>query len=367
MLTLFQTALDAIKEQDSPDLKLKTLIILKNGGILLELTNKEAVEWTKNNERRRKLAEATGGNLTVKDRFFNVVVPFVPIWTQLESEETLRNIEEDNKIPQNAIASARWIKPVNKRSPFQMYAHAMISLTSPTVANQLLKNGLYVSNKLLRPIKDKKEPLRCLKCQKWGHLARVCKAEVDTCGICADNHRTSACPSEKPQICVNCNTTDHPSSSRKCPEFLRRCTELNDKTPENSMPYFPTEEDWTQAALPPKATGNLVPTQPPRSQTSSAPKARQETLDGFANRRRTPPSDKAHTKAAHLSTPPAATAPSPSAARPSPLPSMAVSPASLPLPASPVPSLPPLLSPPLPKDDLLLSTDEITPTPTPSL
>ena len=369
MLTLFQTALDAIKEQDSPDLKLKSLIILKNGGILLELTNKEAVEWTKNNECRRKLAEATGGNLTIKDsRFFNVVVPFVLIWTQLESEETLQNIEEDNKIPQNSITSARWIKPVNKRSPFQMYAHMMLSLTSPTVANQLLKNGLYVSNKLLRPIKDKKEPLCYLKCQKWGHLARVCKAEVDTCGICADNHRTSACPSEKPQICVNCNTTDHPSSSRKCPEFLRRCSELNNKTsPENSMPYFPTEEDWMQAALPPKATGNLVPTQPPRSQISSAPKARQATLDGFANRRRTPPSDKTHTQTAHLLTPPAATAPSPSATRPSSSPSTPISPSSLPLPPSPAPSLPPPLSPPHPKDDPLLSTDETTPAPIPSL
>ena len=114
MLTLFQTALDAIKEQDSPDLKLKSLILLKNGGILLELTNKEAVKWTKNNKHWRKLAEATGGNLTIKDRFFNIVFPFITIWMQLESEETLQNIEEDNKILQNAIVSARWIKPMNK-------------------------------------------------------------------------------------------------------------------------------------------------------------------------------------------------------------------------------------------------------------
>ena len=137
MLTLFQTALDAIKEQDSLDLKLKSLIILKNGGILLELTNKEAVEWTKNNEHQRKLAEATGGNLTIKNRFFNIVVLFVLIWTQLESEEMLWNIKEDNKIPQNAIASARWIKLVNKQSPFQMYAHMMISLTSSDFLAQL--------------------------------------------------------------------------------------------------------------------------------------------------------------------------------------------------------------------------------------
>ena len=49
MLTLFQTALDAIKAEDGPEVKLKSLIILKNGGILLELSNKEAVEWIKTN------------------------------------------------------------------------------------------------------------------------------------------------------------------------------------------------------------------------------------------------------------------------------------------------------------------------------
>ena len=342
MMTLFQTALDAIKDEGSPEVKLKSLIILKNGGILLELSNKEAVDWVKNDERRKRFAEATGGNLTIKDRFFVIVVP---AWTALENEETLRNIEEDNKIPQNSIASARWIKPVHKRSPFQMYAHAMISLTSPTVANQLLKNGIYISSKLLRPTKDKKEPLRCLKCQKWGHLARVCKAEVDICGICADNHRTSACPSEKPQICVNCNTSDHSSSSRKCPEFLRRCSELNDKTPENSMPYFPTGEDWTQAALPPKATGNLVPTRPPHPQTTSSSKERQATLDDYANRRKQPPT---------------ATSSQPTAVLPSPTP--VASPSSTPLPPSP---LPPPLSLPPPKDDLLLSTDGTSSSPTP--
>ena len=136
MLTLFQTVLDTIKEQDSPDLKLKSLIILKNRGILLELTNKEAVVWTKNNGHWRKLAEATGGNLTIKDRFFNVVVPFVPIWTQLESKDTLRNIEEDNKILQNAIASARWIKCHDRDRTHPYTPYPDLSTPIPSHLNQ---------------------------------------------------------------------------------------------------------------------------------------------------------------------------------------------------------------------------------------
>ena len=233
-----------------------------------------------------------------------------------------------------------------------MFAHTMISLTSPTVANQLLKNSIYISSKLLRPTKDKKEPLRCLKCQKWGHLAHVCKAEVDVCSLCAGNHRTSVCPSEKPQVCVNCNTSDHSSSSRKCPEFLRQCSDLNNKTPENSMPYFPTGEDWMQAALPPKATSNLVPTRPPpppRLQTTSSSKERQTTLDDFVDRGK-------QFSTVALS--------QPMAARPSPM--QTLSPSSTPLPSSPHPPPPPLSLPP-PKDDLILLTDVTSTPPTPSL
>ena len=49
MVTLFQSALEEIKD-NSPDLKIKSLFILKNGGILLELPSKEAVDWTKQHE-----------------------------------------------------------------------------------------------------------------------------------------------------------------------------------------------------------------------------------------------------------------------------------------------------------------------------
>ena len=277
MLTLFQTAISETKEDDTgPDMNLRSLKFLKNGGILLEFTNKEAVNWLKHGDRRERFINATGGKLTIKDRLFNIVVQFVPISTALEEDETLRNLEEDNNVPESSIASARWIKPINRRSPFQRFAHAILSISSPTVANHFIKQGININRENLRAHKDKKEPLRCLKCQKWGHIARTCKAENDTCGTCADRHRSSACPSEKPPFCVSCNSTDHPSSSRKCPEFVQKCHDLNARTLENTMPYFPTEEEWTQELLPPKATKPIVPTCPPQP-LNSAPTARRET------------------------------------------------------------------------------------------
>ena len=288
MISLFQTALDEIKE-NGPDLKIKSLFQLKNGGILLELSSKEAVEWAKQPERRQRFINATGGKLNIKDRLYNLVVPFVPIWTALEDNETLRFIEEDSKIPANTIASARWIKPIAKRKPFQQFAHAMFSLTSPAAANTLLKDGIYVNRACLRAIKDKKEPICCLKCQQWGHIAQSCKADKDTCGTCAGNHRTPDCPSENEVKCINCDSTNHSSSSRKCPDFIQRCIALNAKTPENNMPYFPTDEEWTLVPIPPKATGDLVQTRPPRHPTQGTNKERQPSQGTHRDRMRQTP------------------------------------------------------------------------------
>ena len=205
---------------------------------------------------------------------YNLVVPFVPVWTALEDNETLCFTEEDSKIPAGTITSTRWIKPIAKGSPFQSFAHAMFTLTSPTAANKLLKDGIYINRTCLRALKDKKEPIQCLKCQKWGHIACSCKANKDTCGTCAGDHKTPNCPSEKDIKCVNCDSTDHPSTSKKCPDFIQRCIDLNAKTAENNMPFFPTDEEWTQVQVPPKATGSLVPTRPPRQPSIETSKER---------------------------------------------------------------------------------------------
>ena len=114
MLTLFQTALDTIKEKDDPDMKIQSLKLLKNGGILLEMLSKKAAEWLKPEARHNKFAAATGGKLNIKDRLFNIVVQFISILTALEDDDTLRYIEEDSKIPRNSITLARWIKPISK-------------------------------------------------------------------------------------------------------------------------------------------------------------------------------------------------------------------------------------------------------------
>ena len=47
------------EEANTPDLQLKSLRVLCNGGILLEFPSKQAVDWLKDNDRLQKLADVT--------------------------------------------------------------------------------------------------------------------------------------------------------------------------------------------------------------------------------------------------------------------------------------------------------------------
>ncbi|KIM58262.1 hypothetical protein SCLCIDRAFT_95567, partial [Scleroderma citrinum Foug A] len=79
----------------------------------------------------------------------------------------------------------------------------------------------------------------------WGHLVKDCKEPKDTCGTCTKEHCTKKCHSFQTFYCISCCTDRHASSDRNCPKYRKHQEALNVKTPENSMPYFPTEEAWT--------------------------------------------------------------------------------------------------------------------------
>ena len=125
-----------------------------------------------------------------------------------------------------------------------------------------LMEWLFVRKRSMRR-SAKKEPLRCLKCQGWGHLARDCSAATDTCGTCAQRHRTTTCTNTARPHCVSCGIGGHASWDRGCPIFQHKCSEMNDRLEDNSLPYFPTKEAWTQVHAPPKVVFIAPP--PPRA------------------------------------------------------------------------------------------------------
>ena len=72
-------------------------------------------------------------------------------------------------------------------------------------------------------------PLRCYKCQEYGHGANQCSRQ-QKCSRCGENHLNENC--QKPAKCVHCEV-DHSTSDRKCPRYLKEKEIVRIKTLEN--------------------------------------------------------------------------------------------------------------------------------------
>ena len=250
--TLSRKALDAINStwttaQDpkptSPKLKAATL--MRNGGLLLELDSAQAADWLRKPAPRDSFLSNLGLGANIKDRFYQVIVQFAPIQFDPNDNDQLHQYEIFNGLETDSIVKAEWIKPAKDRKPHQKVATLRIYHKDATSANIILKHGAYILNKRTVPKKPKKEPIRCLRCQCFGHKCCDCKNATPKCGRCADPHETATCPTDNylPK-CSNC-TGQHPSYDRECPSFREKCHQIDSRCPENKLVFYPTDENWT--------------------------------------------------------------------------------------------------------------------------
>ena len=64
------------------------------------------------------------------------------------------------------------------------------------------------------------QPLRCYKCQRFGHIAIHCKSKTEKCAICGSNHRSQDCVNKNNSKCANCGD-NHPAYSKQCESYLK--------------------------------------------------------------------------------------------------------------------------------------------------
>ncbi|KAH9950180.1 hypothetical protein B0H21DRAFT_656965, partial [Amylocystis lapponica] len=222
---------------------------LRNGGVLYELNTAQAASWLRRPEKTASFVQHFGGERTlVKERTFPTVVEYVPISFDPSSDLALRVAEGRSGLDPDSIVRANWIKPVNRRSTTQSFAHAIIRFNSPKAANSAIRDGLVIAGRRVWGRKLLQEPLRCLKCQKLGvaHLASECKQIHDTCGTCGSvSHTTSTCDvtDRAKHWCANCRTGGHAAWDRACPAFLAARDRLLDRQPDAQYRFFPIPSD----------------------------------------------------------------------------------------------------------------------------
>ena len=245
-----EAALGSMTPTPPKGVKIQEAIKLRNGSMILQFATKESADWLRTPANKAAFIKKFDPEATIRERVHPIMVPRIPITFDPNNPAHLRETEEVNRLPTGTIKKARWIKPEYRRAPGQSCAHAIFTITSVSVANILLKDGIYINNARTFPKKLKYEPKQCMKCRKWGHFAASCRAETDTCGTCGGQHRTSECTNVNKKYCVSCKSDEHTSWDRNCPEFHRKCAEYSNFHPENNLIYFPTDEDWTMTTRP---------------------------------------------------------------------------------------------------------------------
>ena len=224
---------------------IRSAIVQRDESMLLEADSDALAVWLTDTVNMVELCCALGEGVSFRPRSFNVLAMNVPLTIDTEKRRHREEIVEVNGLKENTVMALRWAKPVARRSPHQRTAHLVLSFSNAEAANRVISNGMTIANKVCHVEKVKKEPLRCLKCQGWNHMARECSSKADTCSNCAGPHRTLECRQPRTTRCVNCRSDSHASWDRLCPSFLRKAGEFNERYPDNLLPFFPTADPWT--------------------------------------------------------------------------------------------------------------------------
>ncbi|EDR12593.1 uncharacterized protein LACBIDRAFT_323169 [Laccaria bicolor S238N-H82] len=178
-----------LRQSGSGGLALK----LQNGGILVEMVTDDGAAWLASKANAEAFLQELGEKeASFKTRSFNVIAYYVPLNLDDNSEKDRGEIEEMNNIPKGTLTKLRWIKPPARRRPDQCFAHVIATFSDAESANRAIVNGLSICHKRVSVVKCKKEPIRCLKCQGWDHVALECviAKEVNVCGTCGGDHWT---------------------------------------------------------------------------------------------------------------------------------------------------------------------------------
>ena len=237
-------------------------------GILCETLSEEAAVWLVNPDNMKVFIASMGGPMrgaAYCPRNYTVIVFHVPVeFDPLDRSHLQRMVEENGITGMDKIASLQWAKPIQRRDPTvaQTSAHLILTFRDVDTANAAICDGLRFGGRLqskpLRVAKNKREPLRCLRCHGWNHMARECPSRENTCGTCGvRGHMTEGCKvtTKAGQRCTPCgdmNGVGHASWDRTCPTFLCKNHEQDAMHPQNVMRFFPSTERWTWATEAPQ-------------------------------------------------------------------------------------------------------------------
>jgi hypothetical protein len=118
-------------------------------------------------------------------------------------------------------------------------------------------------------------PLRCFKCQKFGHSKLACRGSL-VCARCSEkDHESENCKNDKK--CVNCGE-GHEAYSRSCPKWKEEKLVQEYKI-KNNVTYFEARKYFQSSSVFPKSFSSVTKQIPTSNITQSEPVKGQQQPD----------------------------------------------------------------------------------------
>jgi len=186
-------------------LRIKGLKTTAKGGVLLIADSSSDLKVITDNEALRAAGLRIEPPKAPSPR---IIIRRIPC--QMDADEIVSNIFKLNL--GDMSNDQGHLRPSFKKGKYTNGTVDWVFEAHPTVKDRLIKLGrVYLGwEKCL--VQCYATPLRCFKCQQYGHMARKCKAETDTCGHCAETgHRYAECPKKESEPkCVVCKSMGKP-------------------------------------------------------------------------------------------------------------------------------------------------------------
>lgn len=139
-------ALAAARDESTPPGTIRSVTSLRNGGIMAEMESEVLAQWFNSPEGRIAIESKIDTPVSFRQHLYTLVLEYLPIRLQIDSNEFLKSIEQENTLPAASLASIRWIKPPQKRTAEQRKAFALLQVSDIHTANSIIREGLCIES-----------------------------------------------------------------------------------------------------------------------------------------------------------------------------------------------------------------------------